>query len=317
VVLFLVVSVLLVAEAFAAPLPLAPVGAVSELPPVYYMLREEALREPSEWAVIELSMYVAPAPEFPETKRLYASTLGWWGLVNGYSGFTPARQMDLDRGALAGFPAEGALEALRALGATGVRYLVVHPGEAPLDRNAWETTGRWQVERQTSLLPVGRFGPDDLYLINPYGDNLITDPAVTSDAFWSANAPTTVDARFRVPNSDLEVELLAYHMSDDEARLTLYWQTSATLDSDYTVFVHSLDDQGALIGQADGPPVANHYSTTAWRPEEIVQDSRQVTPGERYLVGLYDPVTGERLPAYAADGTRLADDAVVLVVGAK
>jgi hypothetical protein len=106
-------------------------------------------------------------------------------------------------------------------------------------------------------------------------------------------------------------------MSDDEARLTLYWQAAATLDSDYTVFVHSLDDQGALIGQADGPPVANHYSTTAWRPEEIVQDSRQVTPGERYLVGLYDPVTGERLPAYAADGTRLADDAVVLVVGAK
>mgnify|MGYP001817269525 CR=1 FL=1 len=246
VVLFLVVSVLLVAEAFAAPLPLAPVGAVSELPPVYYMLREEALREPSEWAVIELPMYVAPAPEFPETKRLYASTLGWWGLVNGYSGFTPARQMDLDRGALAGFPAEGALEALRALGAAGVRYLVVHPGEAPLDRTAWEASGRWQVERQTSLLPVGRFGPDDLDLINPYGDNLITDPTVTSDAYWSANAPTTVDARFRVPNSDLEVELLAYHMSDDEARLTLYWQAAATLDSDYTVFVHSLDDQGAL-----------------------------------------------------------------------
>jgi hypothetical protein len=266
--------------------------------------------------VIELPMYVAPAPEFPETKRLYASTLGWWGLVNGYSGFTPARQMELDQ-ALADFPTEGALDALRALGAAGVRYLVVHSGEAPLDRNAWEATGRWQVERRTSLLPVGQFGPDDLYLINPYGDTLITDPAVASDAFWTAHAPTAVDVRFGVPNSDVEVELLAYHTLDDEARLTLYWQASGALGSDYTVFVHSLDDQGRLVGQADGPPVANHYPTTVWQPGEIVQDSRRVTPAKRYLVGLYDPVTGGRLPAFAADGTRLADDAVVLVVGSR
>jgi hypothetical protein len=85
------------------------------------------------------------------------------------------------------------------------------------------------------------------------------------------------------------------------------------LQSDYTVFIHSLDAGGKLAGQADGPPLAGHYPTSAWRPGEIVQDSRLVPPGQRYLVGLYDPVSGERLPAFAVDGTRLEDDAVTLV----
>jgi hypothetical protein len=314
-VLILVLSLLLVAESFAAPLPLAQVGTRDELPSVYYALRGEALREPGGWAVIELPMHVAPAPEFPETKRLYASTLGWWGLVNGYSGLTPARQMVLDQ-ALVDFPDQKALEALRALGAQGVRYLVVHPGEAPLNRDRWQTSHRWQVERQPSLLPIGAFGPDELYLVNPYGEGLITQPADVGDAYWSAHGPTSVDVRFSSRDPDADIRLLAYvYQSGDrvlEERLTLYWQTSTWLDTDYTVFVHSLDANGVLIGQADGPPIANHYPTSSWRPEEVVQDSRPVPAGDHYLVGLYDPTSGERLPAFTLDGARLADDAVVL-----
>jgi hypothetical protein len=76
-----------------------------------------------------------------------------------------------------------------------------------------------------------------------------------------------------------------------------------------------LNAQGELTSQADGPPVANHYPTTIWRPGQIVQDSRLVPPGDHYLIGLYDPATGERLPAFTADGTRLPDDAVMLVFG--
>jgi len=251
-------------------------------------------------------------------------------LVNGYSGFTPARQMALGQ-ALAGFPDERALRALEMLGADGVRYLVVHPSEAPMDRARWEATDRWEAERGTTLLPAGRFGPDDLYLINPYADELIANPAAVTDPYLSAHAPAPLNVRFSSPTSGPDIWLLAYwtagRLEDwkigDEAtiqpsnhptepRLTLYWQTSAPLDAEYTVFVHSLNAQGELVGQADGPPVANHYPTTVWRSGEIVQDSRLVPPGERYLVGLYDPATGERLPAFAADGTRLADDAVVL-----
>jgi hypothetical protein len=330
----LVVGLLLVIESLAAPLPLAPVGGKDDFPAVYYALQREALREPGGWAVVEVPMYVAPAPEFPETKRMYPSTLGWWGLVNGYSGFTPARQMALSQ-ALADFPDERALRALEMLGSEGVRYLVVHPGEAPMDRAIWETTDRWKAERGTSLLPIGRFGPDDLYLINPYADDLITNPAAVTDPNFSAHAPTPIDVRFSSPTSGGDIWLLAYlyqpaewqtgvleglklNRSSDlptEPTLTLYWQTTAPLDAEYTVFIHSLSVQGGLTGQADGPPGGNRYPTTAWRPGEIVQDSRLVPPGDQYLIGLYYPVTGERLPAFTADGTRLPNDAVMLIFG--
>jgi len=319
--LLLVAGLLLFVESYAAPIPLAWVGDRGNLPPLYHALRDETLREPAGWALVEIPMHAAPAPEFPETKRMYASTLGWWGLVNGYSGFTPARQTALSQ-ALAGFPDEKSLDALRRLGADGVRYVVVHAGEAPLNRADWETTERWEVERGTSLVPVGSFGPDDLYLINPYGDDLITNPAAAIDPYWSAHAPTPVNVRFQVPNSGAEIWLLAYfYQAEDwragkaEPRLTLYWQTTASLDTDYTVFVHSLDAKGELVGQADGPPVANHYATTAWGPGEIVQDSRPLPPGARYLVGLYNAASGERLPAFAPDGTPLANDAVPLATG--
>jgi len=349
--LTLVAGLWLVIESFAAPLPLASVGAMRDLPSVYYALQREALRQPGGWGVVELPMHVAPAPEFPETKRMVPSTLGWWGLVNGYSGFTPARQMALGQ-ALAGFPDERALRTLEALGADGVRYLVVHPGEAPMERATWEATGRWEAERGTTLLPAGRFGPDDLYLINPYADDLISNPAAITDPYFSTHAPTPLNVRFTPPTSDTDIWLLAYWESGrledwktgngaisqfpnlpisqspnlpisqspnlpTEPRLTLYWQTSARLDIDYTVFVHSLNDQGELAGQADGPPVGNHYPATAWRPGEIVQDSRLVPAGACYLVGLYDPATGERLPAFAADGTRLPDDAILLVAAGR
>jgi hypothetical protein len=315
-----VAGLLLVAESFSAPLPLAVVGARGDLASVYHALAREALAQPGDWGIIELPMHVAPAPEFPETKRVYASSLGWWGLVNGYSGFTPERQTALDQ-ALKDFPSQAALSALRRLGHNGGREVVVHPGEAGLDRAQWEAAGRWQAERSASLLPVGSFGPDDLYLINPYGDDLIVNPARVADRYWSRHTPARLDVRFRVPDSQAEIRLLAYQTLDDaiqpagfpsQTRLTLYWQTSAALDTGYTVFVHSLGDEGALTGQADGPPLANHYPTTAWQPGEIVADSRLVPPGRRYRVGLYDPASGERLPAFSADGARLADDALVL-----
>jgi hypothetical protein len=316
-VVLVLASLLLLVESFAAPLPLAAVGSQAGLPPVYQSL---ALAEQgSQWAVVELPMHVAPAPEYPETKRMVASTLGWWGLVNGYSGFTPERQVALGE-KLAGFPDSQALAALRDLARSGVRYLVVHPDEAPLDRERWETTDRWQAERQTTLVPSGEIGPDDLYAINPYGDSLISDPSLIADPYWSANEPVAANIRFVLPGSGSEIRLLAYLRPaaasgepSSETRLTLYWQTSAPLDSDYTVFVHSLSADGQMLGQADGPPVANHYPTTAWQPGEIVQDSRLVPGGQRYLIGLYDSSTGERLPAFAADGTHLIDDAVIIV----
>lgn len=310
------------AESFAAPLPLAHVGHIEETHPVYGALQRLMLSgEGWRGAVLELPMYVAPAPEYPEAKRMLASSLGWWPLVNGYSGLTPARQVEWGQ-RLTAFPSAEALATLRELGMLGVRYLIVHTAEAPFDPARWQTSERYLVERSTTLLLLGDFGPDSLYVINPYGDALIRTPQAISDPFWARYAPLPLYVTFEAGGAALQ--LLAYRLDavpqetttplpwTQTARLTLYWQASHTPARSYTVFVHALDPAGALVGQADAPPVAGQYPTTLWHPGEIVQDSRLVPQAAALLIGLYDFATGQRLPAFAPDGRRLEQDAMLI-----
>lgn len=90
--------------------------------------------------------------------------------------------------------------------------------------------------------------------------------------------------------------------------LQLWWGALAPLDTDYTVFVHLLDEAGDVVAQADGVPADGRYPTSAWEPGEQIVDSRLITlPAElpggelRVIVGLYNPVDGGRLPLAGYD----------------
>jgi hypothetical protein len=67
----------------------------------------------------------------------------------------------------------------------------------------------------------------------------------------------------------------------------------------------------------DGPPVQGDYPTSLWAPGEIIVDTHALSlntlPGGEYylLAGLYNPATGERLPASTSSGP-LPDYAVNL-----
>lgn len=54
------------------------------------------------------------------------------------------------------------------------------------------------------------------------------------------------------------IRLLGYDLSQQgrTLRLTLYWQSMARTDTDYTVFIHLQDAAGHIETQADGPPRA-------------------------------------------------------------
>jgi hypothetical protein len=126
-----------------------------------------------------------------------------------------------------------------------------------------------------------------------------------------------------------QIELLGYglqvgdgELGTGDFELTLYWRAKAVVENDYTVFVHLVDQEGKLWGQGDGVPMRGMYPTSAWLPGQLVEDrhvvqvDRTVPLGSyRVLVGLYDPVTLERLEAIGPKGPALseAEGAVPLV----
>ncbi|MBI1878141.1 MAG: hypothetical protein HYR94_07930, partial [Chloroflexi bacterium] len=80
--------------------------------------------------------------------------------------------------------------------------------------------------------------------------------------------------------------------------LTLYWQSLAPVTEDYVVFLHILDENGATVGQADGPPTNNAYPTRWWSRAEIIADEHNlptVPNGVALRFGLYDLASGQRL----------------------
>ena len=356
-VIILLTSGLLIAESLSIPLPLAPVDNHQTLKPAYHWLAAQ----PGPLALIELPLHSAPAPEYPEVKRLYASTLGWWGLVNGYSGYTPPRQPQLAQ-ALVHFPDTISINTLQALNTCFLNtmtchfeersdeksslrlvaknrlgdsslplvaqndinkqalndssqlYLLVHPGEAPLDRAAWETTARWQAERNPNLYPIGEFQGDYLYRVLPADPNRFTAPLAVFGLDKNTRLLAVIHDTTNISNT---LRLSASRLSSPP--LLLYWQATTSLPADYTVFIHLRAADGFVRAQADGPPVSGHYPTTQWVAGEVIQDMHLLPEGafDHIAIGLYDPTTGERLPAFGPDGKRLAEDAVIFRGDAK
>jgi mannosyltransferase len=100
----------------------------------------------------------------------------------------------------------------------------------------------------------------------------------------------------------------------DTFRLSLYWQADAPTDVSYTVFTHLVGPDGQIYGQWDNPPVWGTFPTTDWSAGESVVDQYEIPvspdapPGEyRLLIGLYDPVTGARLPVLGDNGQMMGD----------
>ncbi len=92
-----------------------------------------------------------------------------------------------------------------------------------------------------------------------------------------------------------------------QLNLKVYWQATAAVPDDYTIFTQVLDRNGALVAGWDSQPLAGHFPTSRWPAGDIVTDVVQLPlpaelpPGPyRLITGLYLLETLERLPT--ADG---------------
>jgi hypothetical protein len=115
------------------------------------------------------------------------------------------------------------------------------------------------------------------------------------------------------------IELVGYRIEgnvnvDPSVDVTLYWRARALVRWPWTVFRHVMAN-GELVGQRDGQPVGGQWPTTCWEPGQVVIDAERIPLDTRDLeratliIGLYDPLSGRRLPVTGADSAA-EDDAV-------
>jgi 4-amino-4-deoxy-L-arabinose transferase-like glycosyltransferase len=116
------------------------------------------------------------------------------------------------------------------------------------------------------------------------------------------------------------IRLLGYDLEDREVSaggvlwLSLYWQAVGEMETSYTVFTHLLDGNNQTWAQKDSVPGGGSLPTTSWIEGEVVTDIYDLVvdanaPGGEYVleIGMYDAVTGERLPIYDSKGKSLGD----------
>ncbi|MBC8252717.1 MAG: hypothetical protein H8E35_01645 [Ardenticatenia bacterium] len=115
--------------------------------------------------------------------------------------------------------------------------------------------------------------------------------------------------------------LLGYRLAQERVQpgdmieVTLYWQPMATVNRDYSVFLHLLGSEMQPWGSVDSFPGMGTYPTRAWHPLEVIVDCYRFqvapeaeTPSLAWLeVGLYAYANGERLPLSDASGQPLSE----------
>ncbi len=162
-------------------------------------------------------------------------------------------------------------------------------------------------------LPAGldsgsyRFVADELVL----GEIDITAP---ERMFEAVEMDTAVSTTFSQDNQPLItlVGLTQSPVSNLQSPLTLLWRAEAEMPTSYRVFIHLVDANGQILAQTDGEPANWSRPTTGWVPGEYILDDHTLTlppdlpAGASLRVGLYNPVTNQRLQTDSGDFVTLS-----------
>lgn len=115
----------------------------------------------------------------------------------------------------------------------------------------------------------------------------------------------------RLTGYDIATDAL---LSSRVITITTQWQARQLIGRDYALFVHVFNEQGQLIGQTDTPPGGPAQPTKSWGINRFIDWAHPVPIWGRatrtlfITIGLYDPVTLERLPIMGESGGQGPDD---------
>ena len=126
-----------------------------------------------------------------------------------------------------------------------------------------------------------------------------------------SNAPITFASHIASFDEKILLVSAQANVVKNEMQLTLSWQVMNPTQGE--VFRHVLDCEGNVLGLGDGPALGGVYPVWLWRANDRITDVRFIPLEKssacyRIEIGLYNPENGERLKAFAVQGTRLEND---------
>jgi hypothetical protein len=187
------------------------------------------------------------------------------------------------------------------------------PGGVFYPTNRWRVGERLRDRHELRLpdtLPAGRY----LLRAGLYDGSLRRLATATGDAV-ELGAVRVVRPLLEAPAQRVDADFPGIGRLEgvtvEGDRVRLFWRATGPTSQPLTVFLHLVDGTGRLVAQSDGPPAAGAMPTDAWLPGERLLDERRLpiaglpAGAYRLLAGLYDPVSGRRVPL--ASGSDAAD----------
>jgi len=177
-----------------------------------------------------------------------------------------------------------------------------------------------EIPAGTYLLQVGLFNPQTLERL-AVSDPVDPDNMLTLGPFYvqpNGTDPRTFSHPLHVMLGET-IELLGYDywITQDILRVKMIWLALGPIETDYTVFVHVLNEDNKLLTNQDSQPFGGRYPTSQWQTGQVLADTLTLTlPDEiphgayQIVVGMYNWETMQRLPA-RSQGVRLLDDLIV------
>jgi 4-amino-4-deoxy-L-arabinose transferase-like glycosyltransferase len=188
-------------------------------------------------------------------------------------------------------------------------------------------TGNWrpgEIIHEKTAVPLPPTMPGDVYSlqIRP----LAADGRPLGDAVHVGRVEViALDRQFELPPNVLSQREDSFGRQltlrgleiPQPSNLTLYWQVTEKPDHVISVFVHLLDESGEIVAQSDQWP--GGLPANLWAVGQVITDEHTLNlppdlpPGEYTLaIGLYDPATGQRLPALDGNGRAHPDNQIIL-----
>lgn len=157
---------------------------------------------------------------------------------------------------------------------------------------SWLTGDTWRGQHRLTLKSSL---PSDVYSVY-LNERLLGNLAVQAPERNFTEPPFAIKSETRFGES---ITLRGITMNGDES-LSLVWRANGDDIPGYHVFVHVVDENGALLMQSDGIPAAWTRPTTGWAAGEYVVDVHTLrglngVKSPTLRIGLYDPQTGVRL----------------------